>query len=134
VVTVGLVILGSLGWAYRNLTWPRTPAAKLALSRAMVSANGPITTALRAFEYDMGRHPTPQEGLVALFRSPANNANKWRGPYLEMKWEQLVDPWENQFEYRCPGIHNPDSYDLWSKGIDGISEPENPLSDDIRNW
>jgi general secretion pathway protein G len=30
----------------------------------------------------------------------------------------------------CPGTHNPDSYDVWSLGPDGI----NGTQDDIGNW
>ena len=27
-----------------------------------------------------------------------------------------------------------ETYDLWSSGPNGISEPDDPQSDDIRNW
>ncbi|MFZ2653505.1 MAG: type II secretion system protein GspG [Victivallales bacterium] len=41
-------------------------------------------------------------------------------------WE---DPFSRQFWYKCPGTHNPTSYDLWSRGSDpAITE------DDITNW
>ena len=31
-----------------------------------------------------------------------------------------LDPWGNPYQYACPGTHNPDSYDVWSLGPDGI--------------
>jgi hypothetical protein len=29
------------------------------------------------------------------------------------------DPWGNAYHYRSPGIHNPDTVDVWTVGPDG---------------
>lgn len=42
----------------------------------------------------------------------------------------LQDPWGRAYYYRCPGVHDPEGYDLWSAGPDGISGTR----DDITNW
>lgn len=42
----------------------------------------------------------------------------------------LHDPWGRAYYYRCPGIHNPAGYDLWSAGPDNVSGTR----DDITNW
>ena len=41
-----------------------------------------------------------------------------------------LDPWDNPYQYMSPGIHNPDGFDVWSFGPDGI----NGTQDDIGNW
>lgn len=40
------------------------------------------------------------------------------------------DPWGEPYEYRYPGTHNTDSYDLFSKGRDKQAD----TADDIGNW
>ena len=51
----------------------------------------------------------------------------WNGPYIK---KDAKDPWDNPYVYKSPGEHNTDSYDLSSKGKDGIEGTE----DDITNW
>jgi len=85
---------------------------------------------LGMFKVDCGRHPTTAEGLQALITCPTNISPKlWRGPYLDSP-KLLRDPWGHNFVYRCPGIHNTNSYDLYSAGPDGIKGD----LDDIGNW
>lgn len=87
-----------------------------------------ISTALAEFEMRVGRFPTTNEGLGALVERPPNvSENVWRRPFLD---ETPRDPWGNEFHYRSPGQHRPDSYDLWSAGPDG----QEGTDDDIRNW
>ena len=78
---------------------------------------------------DVGSYPTTEEGLQALLKPPARKKDRWNGPYIK-KPEALKDPWKNQLQYCYPGRHNPDSYDLWSKGPGGRSGD----GDDIGNW
>ncbi|MGE9296101.1 MAG: type II secretion system protein GspG [Puniceicoccales bacterium] len=50
------------------------------------------------------------------------------GPYIENP-SVLIDPWGHPYQYRCPGVHNPDSYDIWSLGEDGVF-----TETDAKNW
>jgi general secretion pathway protein G len=89
-----------------------------------------MKTTLGMFEVDNGRYPTTAEGLKALLEKPSDPATtNWHGPYPE-KASSLKDQWGHEFVYRCPGIHNTGSYDLYSMGPDG---KEN-TADDIGNW
>jgi general secretion pathway protein G len=46
-----------------------------------------------------------------------------------------LDPWGNEFRYQCPGVHNPMSFDLYSRGADALGPKANETSaDDITNW
>ena len=87
-------------------------------------------TALTAFEIDLGRYPTSSEGLRALVERPSGqNSKAWKGRYLDSD-AAPKDQWENAWNYRQPGQHNPEDFDLWSNGPDGVEGG----GDDIANW
>jgi general secretion pathway protein G len=90
-----------------------------------------LKTPLMAYRIQMGDYPSTDEGLQALFVAPANKADRWRGPYVaEGTKYPLLDPWDEPYQYRCPGVHNKNSYDVWSKGPDKTDGTD----DDIGNW
>lgn len=77
-----------------------------------------------------GLPPTQEQGLDALFRKPNR-------PPVPRNWTQLIDresalfdPWNNKYQYRYPGIKNPNSFDVFSMGPDGLPNTD----DDIGNW
>ena len=61
-----------------------------------------------------------------------------------MRDGKLLDPYDGSFWYQCPGIMNPETYDLWSTGPDaehgdgGGDDPKNARTsndnDDVTNW
>jgi general secretion pathway protein G len=71
-----------------------------------------------------GAYPTQEEGLDVLVGKPQNDEEE------EKNKKRLRDSWGRRFQYRIPGVHRKDSYDLWSNGPDGIEGTE----DDITNW
>lgn len=71
-----------------------------------------------------GRYPTQEEGLDRLMPSNAT------GKEYERLASRLKDAWDRRIQYRIPGVHHPESYDLFSFGPDGIEDTE----DDITNW
>jgi len=119
-----LVILAILAAVVVPKFTARSEQAKISAAKTDI-AN--METALDAFEIDTGRYPAGDEGLAALVSQPGN-ANGWKGPYL--KKMVAADPWGNPYQYRCPGTHNPTSYDLFSMGTDGREGGP----DDITNW
>lgn len=84
-------------------------------------------TALDMFDSTTRRYPTTSEGLQALIEKPAD-AKQWKKT-LDIDALPL-DPWDNPYQYRIPGQHRTDGYDLWSYGPDGKDGTE----DDIGNW
>ncbi|NDY96327.1 type II secretion system major pseudopilin GspG [Wenzhouxiangella limi] len=73
--------------------------------------------ALETFRLDVGRFPTQEEGLNALFSRPSDErvANRWRGPYIDEPPPE--DPWGNPYRYSLPGRDLP--FALYSYGADG---------------
>jgi general secretion pathway protein G len=90
-----------------------------------------MKTPLAAYRLQMGDYPSTAEGLQVLLTPPANKADRWGGPYLDVKGGKLpVDPWQEPYQYRYPGTKNKTGYDLWSKGPDKADG----TPDDIGNW
>ena len=106
----------------RYLGSSRSQAAKVQVEN--------VSTALDNFRLDVGHYPTPDEGLAALVKAPANETN-WNGPYLR-KDSALNDPWGRKYLYQSPGRHNGD-FDVWSFGSDGVEGGTNEAKD-VGNW
>lgn len=84
-----------------------------------------LVPAVEKYRQDMGSYPGQENGILCLIENVFSEP-QWKGPYVV---EIPLDPWARKFQYRYPGIKNPDSYDLWSLGSDGVES-----SDDIGNW
>ena len=74
-----------------------------------------IAKALDMYRVDVGRYPTSEQGLPALFAAPANEP-KWRGPYLQKAVPP--DPWGRAYLYKSPGEQGAE-FDLHTYGKDG---------------
>ncbi len=87
---VGPQVMGYLGRA-------RTQSADVQIAN--------IKAGLNLYMLDVGRYPTPEEGLKALTTAPGGAA-KWRGPYLE-DGKLPADPWGRDFRYEISsdGLH-----------------------------
>jgi general secretion pathway protein G len=73
-----------------------------------------MNTQLKLYESMNGFFPTTDQGLQALVIQSETDPKPTR-------WYQLYkdvpkDPWQNNYIYICPGIKNPNGYDLYSAG------------------
>ncbi len=120
-----LVILATLAAIVLPKLTGRTQQAKITAAGTQISQ---FAVCLDAFEIDLGRYPSTAEGLRALRVKPTLDAEDWTQPYLRRNVP--LDPWDEEYEYRYPGTHNMDGYDLYSMG------PDRKLGgdDDITNW
>lgn len=61
-----------------------------------------LRKALDEYAIDNNQYPTTQQGLIALFRSPAGaSLPKWKGPYIPGE-DLLRDPWGHPYTYQYP--------------------------------
>lgn len=106
----------------------RSDQARKTAARTDIESN--LATALDLYHMDTGRYPTTEQGLSALLTAPTVSpvSPQWNGPYLK-KRKIPKDPWGHDYVYVCPGVHNPDNYDLSSLGPDGVEN-----RNDITNW
>ena len=87
-----------------------------------------IGQALQTYENMNGSLPTTEQGLQALVTPPTigEKPSHW----YQMLQQLPKDPWQRDYVYVAPGKHNPNSYDIYSKGKDGIDG----TADDKGNW
>ncbi len=121
-IVIGLMAL-LVSFVVGNLDRVMTGAQE-SLAKSFVK--GSVQTPLMAYKLAIGRYPSTEEGLQALIKAPESVAANWKGPYIK---EIPLDPWNNPYQYCFPGVHNKDSYDIWSFGPDGVAS-----DDDIGNW
>lgn len=126
-IMVVVVILGILAATIVPSFMRTTQDAKVGAAKADI-AN--IKNALTRFSINMDRFPTTEEGLKVLSEAPSGDDKKWRGPYVE---EVKPDPWGHPYQYRYPGTHGRNQYDIWSFGSDGAEGGEEDAAD-IGNW
>ena len=126
-IMVVVVILGILAATIIPQFVGTTHDAKVGAAKAHIAE---LESALERFNIHMDRHPTTEEGLKALVEAPAGEESKWRGPYIKLL---RADPWTVPYQYRNPGTHHADSFDLWSRGADKADGGQGDGAD-IGNW
>ena len=126
-IMVVVVILGILAATIIPQFMGTKEEAKIGTAKASIAE---LEAALERFQIHMDRYPTTDEGLKALIEAPAGDDKKWRGPYID---QLRKDPWGNAYQYLYPGVHHTASYDLWSRGADGVDGGEGANAD-IGNW
>lgn len=109
---VVIVIIGLLASYVGPKYFSQIGKSEVTVAKAQIEG---LEKALDTYRLDMGRYPSNEEGLAALFTKPSDNTNKWNGPYL--KKNVPLDPWGHPYEYRNPGNRN--GIDIISYGKDG---------------
>jgi len=125
-VLVISIIVVLLGVAIKNMA-PAVDFGKEVRVKADVQA---LTTALRMYNAQNGFYPTTSQGLKALVIQPTTEPRprQWRCSFDDGKVPR--DPWDNEYNYACPGKHNPNGFDIFSSGPDRIPNTD----DDLGNW
>jgi general secretion pathway protein G len=122
---VVMVIIGVLASYVGPRYFSQVGKSETKAARAQMDA---FDKALEQYRLDVGRFPSTEQGLGALYARPANEL-KWQGPYL--KKPPPADPWGSPYQYKSPGEHG--EYDMVSFGKDrrlGGSGEEA----DIKSW
>ena len=79
-----------------------------------------ITTQLKLYESMNGFYPTTDQGLRALSVQPDTDPKPSR--WLQLFDKVPKDPWQSDYIYRCPGLKNPNGFDLYSAGPDRVPD------------
>lgn len=112
---VVLVIIGLLAGLVGPRLFSKVDQSKVVTAQTQVKM---LRGAVENLRLDVGRYPTPDEGLSLLTRPPAEPAlaSRWRGPYLDDTLP--LDPWANPYQYGVPGADG-QGFALFSLGSDG---------------
>ena len=79
-----------------------------------------VTTQLKLYESMNGFYPTTDQGLRALTVQPDTDPKPSR--WLQLFDKVPKDPWQSDYIYRCPGLKNPNGFDLYSAGPDRVPD------------
>lgn len=120
-VLVILVILGSM--AVGMFTGVQEQA-EIDAARSQVAT---FKRQIQIYRQQLSQYPTSLQDLIV---QPTNLTKPERWTKLLDVNEIPLDPWGSQYQYKQPGTHNPDSFDVWSVGPDRADGSE----DDIGNW
>lgn len=85
-----------------------------------------IGAALLKYQVSNGRYPTTQQGLDALVNKPSTNPQPKR--WTQIMKKVPLDPWQNEYGYKFPGTHDASTFEIISKGPDGIEGNEDDVS------
>ena len=113
-ILVVVVIIAILATLVAPNVFQHVGSARETTARSQIEMLG---AALDAFRLHVGRYPTSQEGLAALWERPASAPSTWRGPYLRRAVP--VDPWGHAYVYEGPGTQAEMTYRVTSLGADG---------------
>lgn len=93
-----------------------------------------MKSVLNNYYMDNSTFPSTEQGLKALVEKPGLPPvpENWNGPYLQDN-KVPKDAWNHELHYFCPGVHNTQSYDIFSYGPDNI-EGGTGKNADIGNW
>lgn len=127
-VLVVVVIIAVLATLVAPSVFQHVGEAKETTARAQVEMLG---AALDAYRLHLGRYPTTEEGLSALWQRPPSMPAGWRGPYLSRAVP--LDPWGRAYIYRSPGSLERGGYELLSLGADGRSGGDGEARD-VTSW
>lgn len=112
---VVLVIIGLLAGLVGPRLFGKVDESKVKTAQTQIKM---LRGALETYRLDIGRFPSAQEGLSALYSPPVDPQTKprWKGPYLD---EQVpLDPWGHPYQYSFPGAEG-QPFALYSQGADG---------------
>src|SRR4051812_2333641 len=109
-----VVIIGILAATILPNLMSTKGEAKVGAAKADVAE---LESAVERFYVNMDRYPTSEEGLKVLVDAPTTeDAKNWHGPYIKQLRD---DPWGNPIQYRYPGTHHANGFDIWSRGEGG---------------
>ena len=117
------VVMGFCAVAVPKLDSGKGVKAKLAAAQNDV-AN--LHAAIVAYQSDLGRLPTANEGFDVLVQRPADGNPNWHGPYLQ---QIPHDPWGHPYVYLKPGMAGSAGFNVVSYGPDGKPGGGDDISD-----
>jgi general secretion pathway protein G len=120
------ITLAAMGGVNQKATRDKTKAEIAAIANALEQFKSardyyPTNSTTNAEPLSLTNTTTPNDSLRPFYIANKIQVNSSG---------ELQDSYGNAYQYQIPGAKNPASFDVFSKGKDGISS----TSDDIGNW
>jgi general secretion pathway protein G len=120
-IMVVVIIIGLVGTAVAVNVFGNLAEAKVRTAKADLAK---ISEAVDTYKVLRGRYPTTEEGLGVLLQEKILKANK-NG--------KVLDPWDAEYIYLCPGQVHTDAYDVKSYGADKTPGGDGENADLVNN-
>jgi general secretion pathway protein G len=118
-ILVVIVVIAILAALVAPNVFKNVGTAKSSAARSQIEM---LVSTLESYRLENQRFPSTEQGLNALWELPSiDPPMSWRGPYL--KKAVPLDPWDRPYIYLSPGDMNPNGFDLFSYGADGLPGP-----------
>ena len=117
-IMVVVVIIGLVATLVGSQLFNTLDRGKKEIAKTQIKSLG---EALELYRLSTRSYPSQAEGLQALVAPKGGEA-----PFIDRLPQ---DPWNNPYVYVHPGSHNPQGFDLFSYGKDGVAS-----DDDVGNW
>jgi general secretion pathway protein G len=116
-VLVVIAVIATLASVVAPAVFRNVGDAKVSAAKSQLEI---LVLALESYRMHNDAYPTTEQGLEALRSLPTMGElpRNWQGPYLRKPVPR--DPWNRPYQYQSPGKANPDSYDLFTLGRDGL--------------
>lgn len=128
--STNIVVVLLLAVSGNILAFSRPESSRLSKAVSDIRA---LEAAINLFIVDIGRCPKTEEELAVLVE-PTDElldlVNYKDGGYVN---RIPHDPWGNEYQYQCPGVHNSTSFDVWTFGSDGKAGGLG-YAEDAGNW
>lgn len=121
-----LIVLAVLGMVAAAVTPALLSRFNSGQTRSAALQANTLAMAMDDFLIDVGRYPTPEEGVDALWNQPEGAAG-WRGPYVRST-RTLDDPWGNRYVIEPSGDPNIPPY-IVSFGADSARGGDGQAAD-----
>lgn len=129
-VLVVIAVIVTLASVVAPAVFRNVGEAKIGAARSQIEI---LALALDSYRMHNDVYPATEQGLEALRTRPVvgDRPRNWQGPYLRKAVP--LDPWKRPYQYQSPGRANPDSYDLFTLGRDGLRGGEGEDAD-VTSW
>jgi general secretion pathway protein G len=120
-----IIIIAGIGTYTMRLAITKS---KISRAKAEIKA---MELALEEYKIDHGQYRPSSGGSTELWNALRGSPKIYfaRDP-VQDSGPPILDPFGNEYQYRAPGANNTASFDLWSRGPDGVEGTD----DDITNW
>jgi general secretion pathway protein G len=115
-----MLVVGIIALLLSAAVYKMAPSMDVAKTVRVESDISAIRTSLMSYSGLNGFYPTTEQGLQALVVRPTTEPVPAR--WMLLRDDLPKDPWGSIYVYRCPGIKNPDKFDLFSAGRDRIPD------------
>jgi general secretion pathway protein G len=115
-----MMVVGIIALLLSAAIYKMAPSMDIAKRVRVEGDLSALRTSLLSYSGLNGFYPTTEQGLQALVTQPTSEPMPSR--WMQFREDVPKDPWGTPYIYRCPGIKDPNRFDLYSAGPDRIPD------------